>query len=161
MVIQNTPASPAATSGHMTKSTNRIKAENMQLMESILKRKESQFLFFFFLLVMKQIDVIWEQEKSSKTTAAAAKSLQLCRLCHIIDASPPGSPIPGIFQARVLEWVAISFSTQTTEVIINWEWSLIVKAANNLLPDFYLLPNCWLVSREMYSAFVLMYTLQN
>ena len=43
--------------------------------------------------------------------AAAAKSLQLCpTLCDPIDCSSPGSPIPGIFQARTLEWVAISFS---------------------------------------------------
>ena len=42
---------------------------------------------------------------------AAAKSLQLCpTLCDSIDESPPGSPIPGILQARTLEWVAISFS---------------------------------------------------
>ena len=45
------------------------------------------------------------------TSAAAAKSLQLCpTLCDPIDSSPPGSPIPGILQARTLEWVAISFS---------------------------------------------------
>ena len=43
--------------------------------------------------------------------AAAAKSLQLCpTLCDRIDGSPPGSAIPGILQARTLEWVAISFS---------------------------------------------------
>ena len=43
--------------------------------------------------------------------AAAAKSLQSCpTLCDPIDGSPPGSPVPGIFQARVLEWAAISFS---------------------------------------------------
>ena len=43
-------------------------------------------------------------------SAAAAKSLQLCpTLCDPIDGSPPGSPVPGIFQARVLEWVAIAF----------------------------------------------------
>ena len=42
---------------------------------------------------------------------AAAKSLQSCQtLCDPIDGSPPGSPIPGILQARTLEWVAISFS---------------------------------------------------
>ena len=42
---------------------------------------------------------------------AAAKSLQLClTLCDLIDGSPPGSPVPGILQARTLEWVAISFS---------------------------------------------------
>ena len=43
--------------------------------------------------------------------AAAAKSLQSCpTLCDPIDGSPPGSPIPGILQARTLKWVAISFS---------------------------------------------------
>ena len=43
--------------------------------------------------------------------AAAAKSLQLCpTLCDPIDGSPTGSPVPGILQARTLEWVAISFS---------------------------------------------------
>jgi len=43
--------------------------------------------------------------------AAAAKSLQSCpTLCDPIDGSPPGSPIPGILQARTLEWVAIAFS---------------------------------------------------
>ena len=41
--------------------------------------------------------------------AAAAKSLQSCpTLCDPIDGSPPGSPVPGILQARTLEWVAIS-----------------------------------------------------
>ena len=43
--------------------------------------------------------------------AATAKSLQSCStLCDPIDGSPPGSPVPGILQARTLEWVAISFS---------------------------------------------------
>ena len=43
--------------------------------------------------------------------ATAAKSPQSClTLCHSIDGSPPGSPAPGILQARTLEWVAISFS---------------------------------------------------
>ena len=45
------------------------------------------------------------------SSAAAAKSLQSCpTLCDPIDGSQPGSPIPGILQARTLEWVAISFS---------------------------------------------------
>ena len=44
-------------------------------------------------------------------TLAAAKSLQSCPIpCNPIDSSPPGSPFPGILQARTLEWVAISFS---------------------------------------------------
>ena len=47
----------------------------------------------------------------SPAAAVAAKSLESCpTLCDPIDGSPPGSPIPGILQARILEWVAISFS---------------------------------------------------
>ena len=50
-------------------------------------------------------------QEYAASSAAAAKSLQLCRtLCNPTDGSPPGSPIPGILQARTLEWVAISFS---------------------------------------------------
>ena len=54
----------------------------------------------------------WGRKESYITAAAATgKSLQSCpTLCDPIDASPPGSPIPGILQARTLEWVAISFS---------------------------------------------------
>ena len=48
--------------------------------------------------------------------AAAAKSLQSCpTLCDPIDGSLPGSPVPGILQARILECVAISFSTRESE----------------------------------------------
>ena len=54
----------------------------------------------FFPIILKHIKY-----------AAAAKSLQSCpTLCDPIDGSPPGSPVPGILQARALEWVAISFS---------------------------------------------------
>ena len=53
----------------------------------------------------------WETAVLFYTAAAAAKSLQLClTLCDLIDGSPSGSPVPGILQARILEWVAISFS---------------------------------------------------
>ena len=46
------------------------------------------------------------------SAAATAKSLQSCpTLCDPIDGSPPGSPVPGILQARTLKWVAISFSS--------------------------------------------------
>ena len=54
-----------------------------------------------------------KQECARKTSAAAAaaRSLQSCpTLCDPIDGSPPGLPVPGILQARTLEWVAISFS---------------------------------------------------
>jgi len=48
---------------------------------------------------------------AAAAAAAPAKSLQSCpTLCDPIDGSPTGSPVPGILQARILEWVAISFS---------------------------------------------------
>ena len=57
-----------------------------------------------------------------KCAAAAAKSLQSCpTLCNPVDGSPPGSPIPGFFQAKTLEWVAISFSNACT-------WKVKVKS---------------------------------
>ena len=55
-------------------------------------------------------------------SAAAAKSLQSYpTLCDPIDSSPPGFPVPGILQARTLEWVAISFSNE-------WKWKVKVKS---------------------------------
>ena len=65
--------------------------------------------------------------------AAAAKSLQSCpTLCDLIDGSPPGSAIPGILQARTLEWVAVSFSNA-------WKGKVKVK----LLSHVWLLATPW------------------
>ena len=70
--------------------------------------------------------------------AAAAKSLQSCpTLCDPIDNSPPGSPVPGILQARTLEWVAISFSNA-------WKWKVKVK----LLSSVRLLATPWTVAYQ-------------
>ena len=58
--------------------------------------------------------------------AAAAKSLQSCpTLCDPIDGSPPGSSVPGILQARILEWVAMSFSNA-------WKWKVKVKSLSRV-----------------------------
>ena len=55
-----------------------------------------------------------------------AKSLQSCpTLCDPIDGNPPGSPIPGILQARTLDWVAISFSNA-------WNWKVKVKSLSHV-----------------------------
>ena len=70
--------------------------------------------------------------------AAAAKSLQLCpTLCDPIDGSPPGSSVPGILQARILEWVAISFSS-------GWKWKVKVKS----LSCVGLLATTWTVAYQ-------------
>ena len=58
-----------------------------------------------------RVDVRSTRFGPAAAAAAAAKSLQSCpTLCDPIDGSPPGSPVPGILQAKILEWVAISFS---------------------------------------------------
>ena len=75
----------------------------------------------------------WDQEGKrvivalNVHAAAAAKSLQSCRtLCNPTDDSPPGSPVPGILQARTLEWVAISLSKA-------WKWKVKVKSLRRVL----------------------------
>ena len=68
-------------------------------------------LFYCISLLVKSGQVIQNSKAYINIYAAAAKSLQLCpTLCDPKDGSPPDSPVPGIFQARTLEWVAISFS---------------------------------------------------
>ena len=62
-------------------------------------------------MVFKAVKYRYESWTIKKAAAAPAKSLLECpTLCDPIDGSPPGSAIPGILQARTLEWVAISFS---------------------------------------------------
>ena len=76
---------------------------------------------------------------SSYATAATAKSLQSCpTLCDPTDGSPPGSPIPGILQARTLEWVAISFSNA-------WKWEVKLK----LLSRVWLLATPWTAATRL------------
>ena len=63
---------------------------------------------------------------AAAAAAAAAKSLQSSpTLCDPRDSSPPGSPVPGILQARTMEWVAISFSNA-------WKWKVKVKLLNRV-----------------------------
>ena len=70
--------------------------------------------------------------------AAAAKSLQSCpTLCDPIDGSPPGSPVPGILQARTLEWVAISSSNA-------WKWKVKVKSLSRV----WLLATAWTAAHQ-------------
>ena len=75
---------------------------------------------------------------TSTAAAAAAKSLQSCpTLCNPIDGSPPGSSVPGILQARTLEWVAISFSNA-------WKWKVKAK----LLSHAQLLATPWTAAHQ-------------
>ena len=87
----------------------------------------TNILFNFYWSI---VDIISRYiAKWSSNTYAAAKSLQSCpTLCDPIDGSPPGSHIPGILQARTLEWVAISFSSA-------WKWKLKVKSLSPVWPS--------------------------
>ena len=70
----------------------RVMVDSMVIKENVICKKLNKIFIF-------------------SAAAAAAKSLQSCpTLCDPIDGGPPGSPVPGILQARTLEWVAISFS---------------------------------------------------
>ena len=77
----------------------------------------------FSEISQSQKDTMWSHLYE---VPAAAKSLQSClTLCDSIDRSPPGSPVPGILQARTLEWVAISFSNA-------WKWKVKGKSLSRV-----------------------------
>ena len=83
----------------------------------------------YFVVVLKQEGKGQEQPLKEWYDHAAAKSLQSCpTLCDPRDGSPAGSPVPGILQARTLEWVAISFSNA-------WKWKVKVKSLSRVWPS--------------------------
>ena len=93
------------------------------------------FPLFCFIIISFFILVF---ERNIVHAAAAAKSLQSCpTLCNPIDSSPLGSPVPGILQARTLEWVAISFSNA-------WKWNVKVKS----LSSVWLLATPWTAAHQ-------------
>ena len=97
------------------------------------KRKPKKWLAKITQLAREKSRTLNMSCTAFPAAAAAAKSLQLClTLCDPRDGSPPGSPIPGILQARTLEWVAISFSNA-------WKWKVKVK----LLSRIWLLATPW------------------
>ena len=82
--------------------------------------------FPLFLHFLSSLNLLFGTPRRSAAAAAVAKSLQSCpTLCDPIEGSPPGSPVPGILQARTLEWVAISFSNA-------WKWKVKVKSCLTL-----------------------------
>ena len=85
-----------------------------------------EFFNFNFLVSLLSNSYRHFHSSHSYNSAAAAKSLQSCpTLCDPIDGSPLGSPVPGILQARTLEWVAISFSNA-------WKWKVQVKSLSHV-----------------------------
>ena len=105
-----------------------VKVTHKHITKQSIHYLELNLIHFYFSLIISFYEaVIWPKNliniscsdnisfhlylDNIPAAAAAAKSLQSCpTLCDPIDGSPPGSPVPGILQARILEWVAISFS---------------------------------------------------
>ena len=88
----------------------------------------------------RELKLSWPQSdyKAAAAAAAAFKSLQLRpTLCDPIDGSPPGSPVPGILQARTLEWGAVSFSNA-------WKWRVKVKSLSRV----WLLATPWTAAHQ-------------
>ena len=98
----------------------------------------SLFVWNFFFTISVIATICGLSRTCYTLYAAAAKSLQSClTLCNPIDGSPPGSPVPGILQARTLEWVAISFSS-------TWKWKVKVKS----LSCVQLLATSWTAAHQ-------------
>ena len=98
---------------------------------NLKKQKLFNIIFFNwryidrYILDLTQEQLTWPF-KVQNHAAAAAKSLQSCpTLCDPIDSSPSGSSVPGILQARTLEWGAISFSNA-------WKWKVKMKSLNHV-----------------------------
>ena len=109
-----------------------------------------------WVYILQQLSIYWQSQKHTDNylycmansykecknkihqSANAAKSLQSClTLCNPRDGSPPGSPIPGILQARTVEWVAISFSNA-------WKWKVKVKSLSHV----WLLATPWTAAHQ-------------
>ena len=89
-------------------------------------------------IILYHHKMIWLLSVCFPAAATAAKLLQSCpTLCDPIDGSPPGSPVPGILQARTLEWAAIAFSNA-------WKW----KVKGKLLSRARLLATPWTVAYQ-------------
>ena len=109
---------PGSLYGYAGKSCSHLWTPDYYLLSIAYKLKHILLKFTYWTLTP---NVTVSEERGSLGSAAAAKSLQSClTLCYPIDGSPPGSPVPGILQARTLEWVAISFSNA-------WKWKVKVK----------------------------------
>ena len=83
-----------------------------------------KFYFMYAIYAFVNVYLYWVKTENAflNLMLCYAKSLQSCpTLCDPVDGSPPGSPVPGILQARTLEWVAISFSNA-------WKWKVKVKS---------------------------------
>ena len=92
----------------------------------IVKLESCGLSLLSFYICGGQLALLFLSQGTAKFVIAIAKSLQSCPTrCDPIDGSPPGFPVPGILQARTLEWVAISFSNA-------WKWKAKVKSLSRV-----------------------------
>jgi len=104
--------------------------------ESILASVMWKYMYLYLIYIF--LNICLSSSCFYAAAATAAKSLQSCpTLCDPIDGSPLGSPVPGILQARTLEWVAISFSNA-------WKWKVKVKSLSHV----WLLATPWTAAHQ-------------
>ena len=97
----------------------------LQCVDSAVQQLESIIIIYIYIYIIYTYTHT-HTHTHIYAAAAPAKSLQSCpTLCNPINGSPPGSPVPGILQARTLEWVAISFSNA-------WKWKVKVKSLSRV-----------------------------
>ena len=120
---------------------------------SVSSYSNHNILLFFFFSFNFTVSQIPDYDINLLAAAAAAKLLQLCpTLCDPIDGSLPGSPVPGVLQARTLKWVAISFSNA-------WKGKVKVKSLSRVRPlvtpwtaAYQAPPSMWLSKQEYWSG---------
>ena len=92
---------------------------------SIFPTKRLSFCLHKLSLILATIELLWQNNVGKAPAAAAAKSLQPCLTLRPHRHSPPGSAVPGMLQARTLEWVAIFFSNA-------WNWKVKVRSLSRV-----------------------------
>ena len=102
----------------------KYKKKDLQNQPQTIKNMAIGTYILIITLNVNGLNVPTKRHKQAATAAAAAKSLQSCMtLCDPIDGSPPGSPVPGILQARPLEWLPFPSPMHENE---KWKWSRLV-----------------------------------
>ena len=134
--LQSTHTLLATTSSILQIQIMAMRVDRNQCTKKAAIERQSTFYFSFLSFIVKfslstiagrpTVLPVLGSEGGTGLKAATAKSLQSCpTLCDPMDSSPPGSPVPGILQARTLEWVAIPFSSA-------WKWKEKVKSLSHV-----------------------------
>ena len=127
----------------------RLKGKIISILYDIFQKTETERLLLTHSDASITVVLKSDRRHYKITAAAAAKSLQSClALCDPWDSSPPGSPVPGILQARTLEWVANSFSNA-------WKWKVKVKSLSRV----WLFATLWIAACQASLSFTISWSL--